>query len=168
MSPPRIKLRGSRVPIPPGYVVGRISAGRGDEELLNLQSLRQMGVAGTSDVSQAVSPAGFGFFAGGLLLAGELLGTAVFNHDVSFESADPADAVHALVAPTSTAVFSMKVGLTTVGTITFAGGSTVGVVAWTGGLYVLLTGVALSLYAPASADATLASVSGIVSGTKTT
>ena len=36
---PRIKLRGSRTPIPQGYVIGRISPKSGDAELINLRSL---------------------------------------------------------------------------------------------------------------------------------
>lgn len=164
---PRIKIRGIRQVVPTGYLLGRISSGAGDAELLNLQSLRQFGVAASSDVQQAVSAIGFGFYAGALLLNNELLGTAVFNHDVLFEDGGDGSAVNALVPPASAAVFNMKVGLTTVGTIQIST-SGVATIVWSGGSYVLTAGTPLSLYAPTPADATLASVSGIISGTKHT
>lgn len=164
MSPPRIKMRGNRTPIPTGYLVGRVSSGRGDQELINLQSLRQMGIATHQDVAASVNPAGFGFFAGGHLADHELLGAAVFARPVQFVSPDPANVVTSLVGATGAAAFTMVVGGLTVGTITMAG--TVGTVAWSGGNYTLAAGTPMSLFAPTPADATLASVSGIVTGSK--
>lgn len=165
MSPPQIKIRGIRQVVPTGYILGRISQGSGDAELLNLQSLRQMGVAASADVDNATAVRGFGFFAGGLLLANELLGTAVFSVNVLFESNDGVSVVTPLVAPTASATFNMRVGLSTVGTILIhTNGSSD--ITWIGGRYELTAGSPLSLYAPSPADATLASVSGTISGTK--
>lgn len=54
---PNVRIRGaSRASIPPGYVVGRLK-GKGPPELLDLQGLRQLGVASGQQVSQAVAAA---------------------------------------------------------------------------------------------------------------
>ncbi len=164
--PPNVIVRGLRSPgIQSGYLLGRIGSGRGPVQLLRSSQLKSIGVASTGAVQAATSAAGFGFFDGGHLLDHELLGTAVFSRDILFVSPDASDVVTALIASTGTAVFTMVVGVTTVGTITFTS-STTGVVAWTGGAYTLPHGTPIQLFAPTPADATLASVSGIVSGTK--
>lgn len=108
---------------------------------------------------------GFGFFAGGLLAAGELLGIATFTHPVKFPSTDFISTVSVLTAPTSTATFNIKQGVDIVGTIVVhTDGSTA--ITWIGGSYTLAQAAQLSLYAPAIHDPTLASVNGIISGTK--
>lgn len=56
MSPPNVRLRGVRVPIPRGYVLGRSTTGLGDGQLLSIQQLRGMGVATHSDVQNSVAP----------------------------------------------------------------------------------------------------------------
>jgi len=48
---PNIRLRGVRTPIPPGYVVGRISPGKGNAELINLRALGVFGGATQSYVA---------------------------------------------------------------------------------------------------------------------
>lgn len=107
---------------------------------------------------------GFGFFDGGHLADHELLGAAVFSHNVKFTSPNAGNVVTALVGATGSPTFTMVVSGVTVGTITMAG--TVGTVAWSGGSYTLTAGTPISLFAPTPADATLASVSGIVIGAK--
>lgn len=52
--PPPIKVRGAARSkgIPSGYIMGRSSSGNGDVELLKINDLRRMGVAGHQDVNQ--------------------------------------------------------------------------------------------------------------------
>jgi hypothetical protein len=169
MAPPKIRIRGARSPIPQGYILGRSSGGTGEVQLLNIQQLRGMGIATHADVKSSVRTAGFGFYAGGLLKAGELLGTAVYSRNVTWLSGVAGDAVTSLLPAHAPAVFTMVAVVggspTTVGTITFAAGSMVGVVAWTSG-FVLVAGAPLKLYAPAAADSTLADISGVIVGTE--
>lgn len=166
--PPPIKVRGVRQVIPPGYILGRLR-GSGDVELLNLRDLRQFGVATKAEHDQATKKAGFGFFAGGLLDAGETLGTGAWAHEITFSHGDPDTLVTARFAATATAVLLIKTIVagveTTGGTITFNAGSTNGVVAFIPAL-VVPAATQLKLYAPAVADATLAEITGIVTGSR--
>lgn len=57
MSPPRIKIRGIRGPIPPGYVVGRL-AGNGPPELIKVDRLAQRGNKGLQGPTGPQGPAG--------------------------------------------------------------------------------------------------------------
>lgn len=160
--PPKIKTRRNRR-IPSGYLVGRLSGGHGDEELLRgadlLTLLAQQGL-NTSGITQA----GFGFNEEGLMLNNELLGSGVFSKDVLFPSSVIADSVTAQTAAASNAVFNVKTGSTIRATITFLAGSLTGVVAWSGGQYTLPAGTVVSLYAPSPADTNLGWVTGLVEG----
>lgn len=172
MSPPKIKVRGAgrAKGIPSGYILGRISPGTGDVELLNSAGQRRAGIASAGGVATADAATGFGFFAGGLPLDNELLGSASFANDVTFASGDgsvvsgfpaAASAVLHLKAPDPTTGLPVVVG-----TFTFAAGSTTAVIAWGTGSYVLKAGKVLSLYAPTPVDASLGDISGTVNGTK--
>lgn len=171
MAPPRIRLRGLRSPnIPGGYILGRQpGGGSGEVQLLNLQQLRAFGLAPSTTAAQTAQSAGFGFYDGGLLAAGELLGTAVFAHDVTFTNGADGNVVTALVPATGTPFMTLVAPNalmipTQVGTINFAG--TVGTVVWSPNPFLLLKGLPLKLFAPASADATLADISGLVVGVR--
>lgn len=58
MPPPPIKVRGAgrSKGIPSGYIMGRSSSGTGDVELLKLNDLRRMGVAGKQDIAAVRLP----------------------------------------------------------------------------------------------------------------
>lgn len=53
--PPAIKLRGLRVPIPQGYLIGRISTGLGDAELVSFDQIGTLIASGISLTSLGVS-----------------------------------------------------------------------------------------------------------------
>ncbi len=167
MSTPKIRLRGIRSRIPTGYVLGRSSSGKGEVELLNLRQLSHIGVASAQAVARGKGAIGFGFFAEGLLLDHELLGSAVFGVNVTFSDGAEGTAVTCLLAATSDAEFTLVDNtMVTVGTITFLAGETTATVAWVGGEYTLLAGTPLRLYAPTPADPTLADISGTVIGAR--
>jgi hypothetical protein len=50
MSPPKITYRPGSKGVPSGYILGRTSQGTGEAELLNLRSLRSLGLATHADV----------------------------------------------------------------------------------------------------------------------
>lgn len=172
MSPPKITVRGAgrSKGIPKGYILGRTSHGTGNVELLNLAELRKAGIASTSSVSTVAGTHGFGFFAGGLLLSNELLGSCTFPLDIVFTSPDAGSVVTSEFPASATAVLNVLApdpssGLdVVVGTFTFAAASKVAVVAWGAGTYTLKAGKVLKLRAPTPADAGLASVHGTISG----
>lgn len=174
MAPPKIRLRGLRSPnIPPGYILGRLPGlgGSGEVQLLNLNSLRQFGIAGKQDANSGQTAAGFGFYDGGLLNAGELLGTAIYSADVTFANAADGDTVTSLSPAAAIAVFTLiapnTLGVPTqVGTVTFAAGANVGTIAWSPNPFLLPKGTALKLFAPSPADLSLADVTGLVEGAK--
>lgn len=167
MSTPKIRLRGIRSRVPKGYILGRSSSGKGEVELLDLRSLRQIGVASSGSVARNKSPIGFGFYAEGLLANHELLGSAVFGIDVTFTDDATGTAVTCIIPPTADATLTLVDNtLTQVGTIVFLAGATTATVAWAGGTYTLVAGTPLRLYAPTPADTTLADISGTVTGAR--
>ncbi len=125
------------------------------------------GIAGNPTISD-LGPDNFGFNVGGLMSAGEELGTAVFDDDVVFPSVLKPSVVLSEFTATASAVFNIKSlsgGVETQrGTITFAAGGAVGTVAWSGGTYTLPSGDRLKLYAPSPRDLTLGKVVGLVAG----
>ena len=54
MAIPKIRMRGIRASIPPGFILGRVGSGRGEVQLLGLSDLTKAGVATTSAVAAAV------------------------------------------------------------------------------------------------------------------
>lgn len=169
--PPNIRIQGTRSKgYPAGYIVGRTDGGSGDLQLLGPRELRALGLASQSELNTRTSRAGFGFYAGGVLLDGETLGSAVFPFPVTFSDGNVDTSVAAVSPPTSTATFKMRVPvagiLIQIGQIVFTAGSPLGIVTWTGGLYVLPANTPISLVAPSPNDATLASVTGTVTGSK--
>lgn len=159
----RVPGRGAGRSIPSGYLVGRVSTGRGPLEIVKPQ---QVGIATAKQVQSQFAQCGFRFNAGGLLLNNEDLGSGVWSHDVTFTNG-LGSVVTAQTAPTSTAIFNiyaLHAGVPTViGTITFAAGSLTGMVNFPS-VVVVAAGDAVRLNAPSPADATLASVTGTVYG----
>jgi hypothetical protein len=141
------------------------NASADDAELALLLAL-----SGGRSTSSAVTPdeTGFGFFAGGLMTAGEFLGQAVWGHPITFMAPDAENVALSLSSATATSALSLlafdasnvAVGS---GSITFAAGSSDGVVAWAASTTVPEGGY-VQLYAPPAADLTLASVRGSIHG----
>lgn len=173
MPPPRIKVRGGARSkgIPSGHILGRVSPGNGDIELLDTVGQRQAGIASAGQVAGVAATHGFGFFTGGLPNDNELLGSAVYAFNMTFASGDPNSTVVSGFPAAATAVMNVKApdphtGLdVVVGTFTFAAASKTAVIAWSGGSYTLLAGKALKLYAPTPRDASLADIRGNIEGT---
>lgn len=168
--PPNIKVpgRGKGRNIPPGYIIGRVSHGRGPLELIAPGNFGRLGLSSANAAAQKAAQAGFQFFAGGLLKAGELLGSGTWAHAQGFQNGIDGSSITSLTPAAVTAVFrivAVVLGVPTdFGTITFAAGSTTGVLLFTVSPFTIPAGSPVQLYAPASADATLSSVTGVVMG----
>ncbi|CAB4132021.1 hypothetical protein UFOVP134_2 [uncultured Caudovirales phage] len=158
--------RGAGRSIPSGYLIGRTSKGQGRLELMGINELTSIGMASNHAVANATSNLpGFNFNIGGRPAAGEEVGSGTWGHNVIFDPAQVTYTITASIPSTGTAVFDIKVfsGVyTAIGTITFTSSAT-GVLAWVGEP-VIPAGVQISLWAPASQDATLAGITGIVYG----
>lgn len=169
--PPRIKGRGQRgMSIPKGYLLGRISRGAGDAELLNLRDLRAFGVGGTNEaVAALLQAAGFRFYIQGLMSDGELIGAGTWVREVTFTDGDSDTSVFSAVAATAPATIKIMApdiyGIPQqVGSIIFGAGGTIGVVSWVSGSYTNPAGRVMSLVAPSPADVSLADITGLVTG----
>lgn len=161
--------RGPGRNVPNGVLIGRQPGvgGRGPLQILDLTSLKGMGLATAKATQNQLSVCGFSFYAGGLLASNEDLGLGTWPHAVTFANGVAGTSVLSLIAATSMAIFDIYVitaGVPSViGTITFAAGSMTGVVNFPS-LVVVPTGSLIRLNAPSPADATLASVTGRVTG----
>lgn len=173
--PPRslVPGRGAGRNMPGGYLLGRVSQGKrpGPVQLLDLTTLAALGVGTSSGQSAGSSKAGFGFFEGGTMSAGELLGTGTFTHDTYFASDYT---ISATVGATAMATMTLKAVVagtpTVVGHIVFPArtgvpADLVGVLTWVGTTYTLPKNTPIQLYAPSPKDATLGGISGTVNGT---
>lgn len=166
----KIKGRGQRgATVPGGVIWGRVPGSRpGDLQPLTIRELKLFGIGGQNQATASLAQAGFQFFAGGLLAAGELLGAGSWSRDVTFTDTDDYHFT-SLVPAAASAVFHIKAYvlgvLTVVATITFALGSTVGIVAWSGGSFTFPASTVLYLYAPVVADVALSDVTGREVGT---
>ncbi len=114
---------------------------------------------------------GFGFFCQGLLSANVQVGAAIYGFGISFDDTNTDNIFVSAVPATASAVFNLVApdihGLpSVVGTITFAAGSKTGTLAWTTNPYTLPARTSLQLFTPATADATLADISGLCFGSK--
>jgi hypothetical protein len=163
------RIRGARTPGPSGVVVGRKArGGLGDLQFLNIKDLAGIGVASQAYVKANSGASGFGFYEGGTMTAGELIGVGTWGHPVTFAMTDVRSSANAGHASTSTAVFDIYGNVggfpTLIGTITFSAGNPVGVVAFSAP-FTLATGQQLSVVAPATADASLADVRAVVYAT---
>jgi hypothetical protein len=58
MPPPDIRVRGIRTPLPSGYIIGRLSGGTGDAELIDISTLTQHVVATGAVAAPGSIPAG--------------------------------------------------------------------------------------------------------------
>lgn len=173
MAPPKIRLRGIRLPIPAGYIVGRSSRGTGDAELLNLRQLRLLGV-GTRGGSPVTPPPpappeqiGFGFEAEGLFLANEFLGFVSWPAPVSFSATNPNSYLRAYPTTPATADAEFRITdlmLVTLGLITVPAGSSIGTVSWVAEPYTHPADEPLLVFAPLVQDATLGNVNALIAG----
>jgi hypothetical protein len=124
------------------------------------------GIAGNPTIYR-LGPDNFGFNIGGLMTAGEYLGSAVYDDDVLFPSVLKPPVVVSEFPATASAVFNIKSRTGAVetqrGTITFAAGGTTGTVAWSG-VYTLPAGDRIKLYGPTPKDTTLSMITGLVPG----
>lgn len=167
--PPQIRIRGLRSNgVPKGYLLGRVDRGVGDVQLVNGRTMERLGVASARKVSGVANRTGFGFSAGGTLLAGETLGSGTLPHNALFADGNAKTIATAGLTAVVTAVLTLwttDVSNLPVqfGTITFAASNPIGVVAFTGGSYTVLAGHPIILYAPAVAGS-LGDVTGIVTG----
>lgn len=165
MARPVVRVRGVRVAIPKGYVLGRASTGIGAVELLDTRRLRQIGVASAASTADAPLKQGFGFSAEGLLLNNEFLGSAVWPQDVIFTADNPASVLNALMPATSDASFQfLSSSLDLLGTYTVPAGETTGVLSWVTDPYTHPAGTPMLVYAPTPNDASLGSISASVLG----
>lgn len=143
--PPVIKARGVRLSMPQGYVLGRVSGGSGEAELIPLVwfSLKQVA---TGVVAAAGSGGGdyvdLGAFLSGFgaLYAGQYYPLAMASRTLSFPSGSGSSVAKCLVAPTSASALlyvtkdladftaNGAAGLSTMYSISFALGATTGVV----------------------------------------
>lgn len=125
------------------------------------------GIAGNPTFT-ALGPDGFGFFVGGLMTNGELLGMGVFDKDIAFPSVVNSAVVKSLFPANGPAVLNIMAVIagvdTQVGTISFTAGGQVGTVIWMTDPYVLTNGTPLKLFAPSPRDITLSMVTGLVPG----
>jgi hypothetical protein len=154
-----------------GYIWGRLpGTGDGPVQLLSLADLTgRFGLASAATAKGlSLQDAGFNFHEGGLMNASEILGVGTWAADVTFENDNPKTVVNALVAATANASLTMQAIIagipTLVGNINFLAGGTVGAVVWSAPPFVNLAGSPFTLFAPASADATLADITGLVVG----
>lgn len=166
----RMPGRGKGRNAPAGYLVGRVSHGRGPLELIDQAALAALGIATTKGVAATTNSAGFRFYIGGRPGAGEEIGSGNWGHDVFFENGQtPTSVIAALVAATSSAVFDIKIQMagvyTTIGTITVGAASLIGVLNWLAPV-TITAGTPISLWAPAVQDTTLANITGSVYGSK--
>lgn len=165
--PPNIRIPGlnAGVGVPGGSrgrLIGRFSA-RGPAQLLGPIQLQAMGIKAPSN-NQLANTAGFTFSTDGAPGANQFIGRGTWSRDLHFHNSDPNDLVTALVGATGTPSFRMLTdALVQLGTIQFTT-PTKAVVVWASDPYIHPAGVGLQLYAPLSADATLARVSGRVVG----
>lgn len=157
--------------IPDGYILGRLKGAKhGDVQLLDLNSLRQFGVASANATKKDQSLSGFTFSEGGRMLTNELLGSGSWPHDVTFTNDQAGTLVQCDPGFTATSTNPINIHAlisgvdTLVGTITPAVGVLAAAVSWLTSPYVHLAGNALSLRAPSPADATWGNVHGTVTG----
>jgi len=157
--------------IPEGYILGRLRGSKhGDVQLLDLNHLRQFGVANAASTKKDSTVAGFTFSETGLMLDNELLGSGSWGHDVTFTNDYPGSSVSCDPGFTSTATNPMHIHAliggvdTIVGTITPAVGVLAATIAWLTSPYVHAAGNPLSLRGPTPADATWGNVHGTVVG----
>jgi hypothetical protein len=154
-----------------GFVVATGSSGQAVTRVMTagpgIDITNGNGVAGNPTFT-ALGPDGFGFFIGGLMTDGELLGSGVFDKDITFPSTANTPVVKSEFPATASAVLNLKSisgGVETQrGTITFAAGATDAAVAWTGSTYILPAGDRLRLYGPAVHDTTLSMITGLIPG----
>jgi hypothetical protein len=125
------------------------------------------GVAGNPTIT-ALGPDGFGFFVGGLMTDGELLGGGIFDTDISFPSLVRDATVKSEFPATNDAdltVTAIIAGVETqIGTIGFDAGGTDGTPVWVSNPYLIPAGTPIRLYAPSPRDVSLSMITALIPG----
>lgn len=111
-------------------------------------------------------PYDIGLFVPGVPTGGEIVLRLPVARAVDFADDFAGSYATARVAAAASAVFTVKVNGTSVGTVTFGAASTTGTFVTTGGALSLSAGAVLSVEAPAVADATLADIGFNFKGTR--
>ncbi len=161
--PKPVRPRGVRFSLPAGYVLGRVSPGYGDAELIPIAQLSQEQIksgiiapgpiAGGTTVEPPVVGACFQSYTG--LNKNRYIPLAALQKAVMMPAATPADLVTCLVAPTSTinlyvvsdvAAYSLDRTTGLLGTITILAGHTTGTVVWAVSPTLLARGTVLYLF----------------------
>jgi hypothetical protein len=155
MSPPPIKIRGIRTPIPAGYVLGRTSQGKGDTQLIAIADLGKAlvavgggggggGVAGTGSIPPVSKKAStveyLGFQAVGPFTAIQQFILAMAPRAVTFPSVSLVDLSSATCTSAPHANTSLVLtdnlgnylahGTNIVCTVSFAAGAKTGTLVW--------------------------------------
>lgn len=171
--PPNIRLRGLRSPdVPAGFLLGRLpGTGSGEVQLLSMSQLRQFGLASKGDTNAATAtlkPENAWFDAGGLLAAAELLGEWAFPRDVTFNTGNADTFFTAILAAASDSdlpLYSNASGsFVQIGHVHYAAGALTGSLVLTSNPMVLAAHDRIRLTAPASPDATLSDLYGLIAG----
>ena len=170
MSTPDITLRGIRASLPSGYILGRVSPGVGQVELLKLsQLIAKSGVGSFPGTGGGSSGPGLpnkaSFDAGGLLAPLELLGEWAFAESVTFDDTNTNTFFNSVLPATADCDLPLFVGASQIGHIHFPSGSVTGTLVIASNPYVLAAKTRLQLKAPASPDATLSDIYGLMVGT---
>jgi hypothetical protein len=97
--------------------------------------------------------------AAGSVSSGQLMTQYVSSRTLNFPTGLSGSQGYALIAPTNSAVFTITVGSTTVGTITFAAGAHTSSFITSSGAFTVTPGQIVTITAPITADPTLATVS---------
>lgn len=119
------------------------------------------GSAWVKGAGQPVDHCGYVVAVGG---GSSVLWKIVFTRAVTFPSGFAGSQAHAGVAATASTVLTIKKNGTSVGSLTFGAAGVVGAFATSGGAVTVAAGDYLEVFAPASADATLAAVAITLAG----
>lgn len=165
-SPPNILLRGLRVVIPSGYIVGRTAMGSGDAELISFGTLANL-LTATGSISGGGGDATnsyLGFFLQGPFAISKVYVGAISHSDVTFPSAIISSTAQALIASTGTFSIYLVNDLAAfqsggplngcIAQISFTAGNPTGTITWFGST-VVSAGTILYVCFPADFDATL-------------
>lgn len=167
---PLVRVRGIRQVVPSGFMLGRVSPGDGDVELIPISQVAHAAVASGIVPSAGASAAGpmLGITIPNNLnlLTNQYFPLAILHQNIMLPAAVPADIVKCRVAPAENVIFDLVQDITTyeagdtssgsLARITILAGATTGTVVWAGVPALIVLGTVLYLYsAPANAQTAL-------------
>jgi len=171
------QVRGVRVSMPTGYVIGRVSSGGGPAELIRIDQLGQslVGSGTVAPASSVNTMLTLSLFAAGPFTAGQQFMIPPAPHTsgpAAFPDAANPDNITCQYVPTGNITFYLVdnlVAFTTLGaphgvfaTITFSAGQSIGAIAYTGDM--IAPAEVLALVMPASADVGFAGFTLVIHG----